>query len=245
MRLDAAQPSGWRRTRPAAGPLTRNNVGRPIFVKGCVMYCPECFGEYREGIDECADCGVPLVVSLPPELRAKAASPEQTRMGARVSSARARFAEMPLTASLLVGWFCLLAFYWSFELLRFMAGAEVLVRDPYFHPGTVVRGAFLALLLFFAALGVVIRAAWARVASLLALGAVILYSLVGMVILASLILRETSVIFGAPVFYSPEGAWIQLGPLSVSIAVSSAAFVHVYRSGIVGKEAESSPAHGV
>lgn len=31
------------------------------------MYCPECGGEYREGFTECADCGVPLVESLPAE----------------------------------------------------------------------------------------------------------------------------------------------------------------------------------
>jgi hypothetical protein len=32
------------------------------------MYCPECGGEYREGFTECADCGVPLVESLPAEV---------------------------------------------------------------------------------------------------------------------------------------------------------------------------------
>ncbi|HEV7503707.1 MAG TPA: DUF2007 domain-containing protein [Thermoanaerobaculia bacterium] len=29
------------------------------------MFCPECRGEYREGFTECADCGVPLVETLP------------------------------------------------------------------------------------------------------------------------------------------------------------------------------------
>lgn len=29
------------------------------------MFCPECKAEYREGIRECADCGVALVDSLP------------------------------------------------------------------------------------------------------------------------------------------------------------------------------------
>ncbi len=29
------------------------------------MFCPQCEAEYREGIYECADCGVALVESLP------------------------------------------------------------------------------------------------------------------------------------------------------------------------------------
>jgi len=31
------------------------------------MYCPKCRSEFREGIFECSDCLVPLVVNLPPE----------------------------------------------------------------------------------------------------------------------------------------------------------------------------------
>jgi hypothetical protein len=31
------------------------------------MWCPECRGEYREGFTVCADCGVALVESLPPQ----------------------------------------------------------------------------------------------------------------------------------------------------------------------------------
>lgn len=31
------------------------------------MYCPKCRAEFREGILECSDCGVPLVKSIPPE----------------------------------------------------------------------------------------------------------------------------------------------------------------------------------
>jgi len=29
------------------------------------MFCPECRAEYREGFEACADCGIPLVDSLP------------------------------------------------------------------------------------------------------------------------------------------------------------------------------------
>jgi hypothetical protein len=32
------------------------------------MYCPECGAEFREGIEKCADCDVPLVSEPPPEL---------------------------------------------------------------------------------------------------------------------------------------------------------------------------------
>lgn len=31
------------------------------------LWCPSCRGEYREGIAECADCGVELVAALAPE----------------------------------------------------------------------------------------------------------------------------------------------------------------------------------
>jgi hypothetical protein len=31
------------------------------------MFCPNCKSEYRSGFDTCADCGVALVESLPPE----------------------------------------------------------------------------------------------------------------------------------------------------------------------------------
>ncbi len=31
------------------------------------MFCPSCRTEYVEGVTECADCGVKLVASLPPE----------------------------------------------------------------------------------------------------------------------------------------------------------------------------------
>ncbi len=30
-------------------------------------FCPECHGEYREGIEVCAECGVDLVAALPEE----------------------------------------------------------------------------------------------------------------------------------------------------------------------------------
>src|SRR5579859_749143 len=30
------------------------------------MYCPKCRAEYRAGFDKCSDCGVELVVELPP-----------------------------------------------------------------------------------------------------------------------------------------------------------------------------------
>ena len=32
-----------------------------------MAWCPKCRNEYREGIEECADCHVPLVEELPPE----------------------------------------------------------------------------------------------------------------------------------------------------------------------------------
>jgi hypothetical protein len=31
------------------------------------MYCPKCRYEYKEGVTKCPDCGVDLVVKLPPE----------------------------------------------------------------------------------------------------------------------------------------------------------------------------------
>ncbi len=31
------------------------------------MFCPQCRAEYLQGVRECADCGVPLVETLPPE----------------------------------------------------------------------------------------------------------------------------------------------------------------------------------
>ena len=31
------------------------------------MFCPKCKAEYNEGVQECADCGVPLVDVLPQE----------------------------------------------------------------------------------------------------------------------------------------------------------------------------------
>ena len=37
------------------------------------MYCPECRSEYREGFTKCADCGVELVSSLPPEPEVRSA----------------------------------------------------------------------------------------------------------------------------------------------------------------------------
>ena len=38
------------------------------------MYCPECGAEYREGFDDCADCGVALVKE-PPERLAEINAP--------------------------------------------------------------------------------------------------------------------------------------------------------------------------
>lgn len=35
------------------------------------MFCPKCRTEYRQGFTECADCKVPLVDELPPELEAE------------------------------------------------------------------------------------------------------------------------------------------------------------------------------
>jgi hypothetical protein len=32
-----------------------------------IMFCPQCRREYREGFTTCYDCGVPLVLELPPE----------------------------------------------------------------------------------------------------------------------------------------------------------------------------------
>jgi len=32
------------------------------------MFCPKCRSEYREGFYKCADCGVDLVVQIPPEV---------------------------------------------------------------------------------------------------------------------------------------------------------------------------------
>ncbi len=29
------------------------------------MFCPQCRAEYLQGVRECADCGIPLVVALP------------------------------------------------------------------------------------------------------------------------------------------------------------------------------------
>jgi transcription initiation factor TFIIIB Brf1 subunit/transcription initiation factor TFIIB len=38
-------------------------------------WCPNCHGEYREGFVVCADCGVPLVDSLPPRTEARPIAP--------------------------------------------------------------------------------------------------------------------------------------------------------------------------
>lgn len=35
-------------------------------VTAIMAYCPECMAEYREGIKECMDCGVPLIPGPPP-----------------------------------------------------------------------------------------------------------------------------------------------------------------------------------
>ena len=33
----------------------------------CIVYCPECRAEYRDGFTECSDCRVPLVAEKPTE----------------------------------------------------------------------------------------------------------------------------------------------------------------------------------
>jgi hypothetical protein len=35
------------------------------------MFCPQCGAEYQEGVGECADCGVPLVIQPPAEEEAE------------------------------------------------------------------------------------------------------------------------------------------------------------------------------
>lgn|SRR5512145_2271439 len=35
--------------------------------EGAIMFCPNCRTEYEPWIEECADCLVPLVATLPPE----------------------------------------------------------------------------------------------------------------------------------------------------------------------------------
>lgn len=32
----------------------------------CIVYCPQCLAEYRDGFTECSDCRVPLLAGIPP-----------------------------------------------------------------------------------------------------------------------------------------------------------------------------------
>lgn len=49
------------------------------------MWCPKCKTEYRDGIFECAECGTPLVQSLPVEIDSSAAE-EKIKLLKRIDS---------------------------------------------------------------------------------------------------------------------------------------------------------------